>query len=81
MAQPGTPLLTLMGVRLEGIFPAALLPLLLTMVSGLPTPCLGLVGGREAGTCVLWPLALDETPGLRPKSFPSLKAGPGQKFG
>lgn len=33
MAQPGTSLLTLMGFRLEGIFPAALLPLLLTMVS------------------------------------------------
>uniref|UniRef100_A0A2R8Z8J4 CAAX prenyl protease 2 n=1 Tax=Pan paniscus TaxID=9597 RepID=A0A2R8Z8J4_PANPA len=31
--QPGTSLLTLMGFRLEGIFPAALLPLLLTMVS------------------------------------------------
>ncbi|XP_066108256.1 CAAX prenyl protease 2 isoform X3 [Saccopteryx bilineata] len=30
--QPGTPLLTLMGFRLEGIFPAALLPLLLTMI-------------------------------------------------
>nr|XP_051686838.1 uncharacterized protein LOC100338882 isoform X1 [Oryctolagus cuniculus] len=30
--QPGTSLLTLMGVRLEGIFPAALLPLLLTMI-------------------------------------------------
>lgn len=33
VAQPGTSLLTLMGFRLEGIFPAALLPLLLTMVS------------------------------------------------
>lgn len=32
VAQPGTSLLTLMGFRLEGIFPAALLPLLLTMV-------------------------------------------------
>uniref|UniRef100_A0A4X1TFN1 CAAX prenyl protease 2 n=1 Tax=Sus scrofa TaxID=9823 RepID=A0A4X1TFN1_PIG len=31
-AQPGTSLLTLMGFRLEGIFPAALLPLLLTMI-------------------------------------------------
>ncbi|XP_030689301.2 CAAX prenyl protease 2 isoform X2 [Orcinus orca] len=30
--QPGTSLLTLMGFRLEGIFPAALLPLLLTMI-------------------------------------------------
>uniref|UniRef100_A0A6I8NVU5 CAAX prenyl protease 2 n=1 Tax=Ornithorhynchus anatinus TaxID=9258 RepID=A0A6I8NVU5_ORNAN len=30
--QPGTPLFTLMGFRLEGIFPAALLPLVLTMV-------------------------------------------------
>ncbi|XP_054426534.1 CAAX prenyl protease 2 isoform X1 [Pteronotus mesoamericanus] len=30
--QPGTPLLTLMGFRLEGFFPAALLPLLLTMI-------------------------------------------------
>ncbi|XP_013842698.1 CAAX prenyl protease 2 isoform X4 [Sus scrofa] len=29
---PGTSLLTLMGFRLEGIFPAALLPLLLTMI-------------------------------------------------
>lgn len=37
VAQPGTSLLTLMGFRLEGIFPAALLPLLLTMVS---TPAL-----------------------------------------
>ena len=35
VAQPGTSLLTLMGFRLEGIFPAALLPLLLTMVSAL----------------------------------------------
>lgn len=33
VAQPGTSLLSLMGFRLEGIFPAALLPLLLTMVS------------------------------------------------
>lgn len=32
VAQPGTSLLTLMGFRLEGIFPAALLPLLLTMI-------------------------------------------------
>ncbi|XP_045711352.1 CAAX prenyl protease 2 isoform X3 [Phyllostomus hastatus] len=30
--QPGTSLLTLMGFRLEGFFPAALLPLLLTMI-------------------------------------------------
>ncbi|ELK13286.1 CAAX prenyl protease 2 isoform X4 [Pteropus alecto] len=30
--QPGTSLLSLMGFRLEGIFPAALLPLLLTMI-------------------------------------------------
>ncbi|XP_074087068.1 CAAX prenyl protease 2 [Macrotis lagotis] len=30
--QPGTPLLTLLGVRLEGVLPAALLPLLLTMI-------------------------------------------------
>ncbi|XP_056657254.1 CAAX prenyl protease 2 isoform X5 [Monodelphis domestica] len=30
--QPGIPLFTLMGFRLEGIFPAALLPLLLTMI-------------------------------------------------
>ncbi|XP_036786559.2 CAAX prenyl protease 2 isoform X1 [Manis pentadactyla] len=30
--QPGTSLFTLMGFRLEGIFPAALLPLLLTMI-------------------------------------------------
>ncbi|XP_051823174.1 CAAX prenyl protease 2 isoform X3 [Antechinus flavipes] len=30
--QPGISLFTLMGVRLEGIFPAALLPLLLTMI-------------------------------------------------
>lgn len=35
VAQPGTSLLTLMGFRMEGIFPAALLPLLLTMVSPL----------------------------------------------
>lgn len=41
VAQPGTSLLTLMGFRLEGIFPAALLPLLLTMVSpaSLFLPC------------------------------------------
>lgn len=32
-AQPGTSVLALMGFRLEGIVPATLLPLLLTMVS------------------------------------------------
>lgn len=44
VAQPGTSLLSLMGFRLEGIFPAALLPLLLTMVSPSLLPYLFFVG-------------------------------------
>lgn len=44
VAQPGTSLLTLMGFRLEGFFPAALLPLLLTMVSPLPCPLCFVIG-------------------------------------
>ncbi|KAF6105867.1 Ras converting CAAX endopeptidase 1 [Phyllostomus discolor] len=69
--QPGTSLLTLMGFRLEGFFPAALLPLLLTMILflgplmqlSMDCPC-DLADGLK--------VVLGESSGLRGKSGPSL---------
>lgn len=56
-AQPGTPLLALLGFRLEGIFPATVLPLLLTMVSTpVAGPCVGVSGSPLLG-CRLSPTA------------------------